>query len=124
MTLRILLLSCGLLVDGGGCTPQAGGVAVSNGRGSRSATSRPMPRRPPSMPGADDRARFHLTGRTLAEVARARGSSPIDTMMDLVVEDGSRVGTAYTVTSEDNVRLGLAQPWISLGSDEEAPAPE
>lgn len=45
-------------------------------------------------------------------------------MMDLVIEDGSRISTAYFVMSEDNVRLGLSQPWVSLGSDEEAQAPE
>ena len=34
-----------------------------------------------------------LTGKTLAEVAAMRGKSPEETAMDLVVEDGSRVGT-------------------------------
>ena len=32
-----------------------------------------------------------LTGKTLAEVARMRGTSPEDTAIDLVIEDGSRV---------------------------------
>lgn len=45
-------------------------------------------------------------------------------MIDLVIEDGSRVDTAYFLMSEDNVKLGLAQPWVSLGSDAEASAPE
>ena len=44
------------------------------------------------------------TGKTLAEVARMRGKSPEDTAMDLVVEDGSRVGTVYFLMSEDNIR--------------------
>jgi N-acyl-D-amino-acid deacylase len=65
-----------------------------------------------------------LAGKTLAEVARARGRSPEDTAMDLVIEDHSRVGTAYFLMSEDNVRLGLSQPWVSIGSDAEAAAPE
>lgn len=64
------------------------------------------------------------TGKSLAAIAEARGTPPIDTMMDLVIEDGSRISTAYFVMSEDNVRLGLSQPWVSLGSDEEAQAPE
>jgi N-acyl-D-amino-acid deacylase len=65
-----------------------------------------------------------LTGKTLAQIARERGKTPEETAMDLVVEDHSRVGTAYFLMSEDNVKLGLAQPWVSLGSDAEAPAPE
>ena len=64
------------------------------------------------------------TGKTLAEVAAARGTSPEDTMMDLVVEDGSRVGTVYFLMSEDNIRKQVVLPWVSFGSDEEASAPE
>jgi N-acyl-D-amino-acid deacylase len=65
-----------------------------------------------------------LTGKTLAEVAAMRGKSPEQTAMDLVVEDGSRVGTIYFLMSEDNVRRQVALPWVSFGSDAEAPAPE
>lgn len=64
------------------------------------------------------------TGKTLAEVAKLRGKSPEDTIIDLVVEDHTRVGAAYFLMSEPNVKLGLSQPWVSLGSDEGAPAPE
>ena len=65
-----------------------------------------------------------LTGKTLAEVARERHESPEDTAIDLVIEDGSRVGVAYFLMSEDNVRREVALPWMSFGSDEAAPAPE
>jgi N-acyl-D-amino-acid deacylase len=65
-----------------------------------------------------------LTGKTLAEVARLRGTPVEDTILDLIVEDDSRVETAYFLMSEDNVELGLAQPWVSLGSDAESSAPE
>src|SRR5690606_29944009 len=65
-----------------------------------------------------------LTGQTLAQVARARGVSPEDAAIDLVIEDRSRVATAYELMSEANVVLGLAQPWVSIGSDAEAPAPD
>ena len=46
-----------------------------------------------------------------------RGTSPVDTAMDLVIEDGSRVGVAYFLMSEDNVRQLAALPWVSFGSD-------
>ena len=65
-----------------------------------------------------------LTGRTLASVARERGVSPEDAAIDLVIADGSRVGVAYMLMSEDNVRRQTALPWVSFGSDEEAQAPE
>src|SRR5690606_33519651 len=65
-----------------------------------------------------------LTGKSLAAVAAERGTSVEDTIIDLVIEDDSRVGTAYFLMSEENVELGLAQPWVSLGSDAEAAAPE
>jgi len=65
-----------------------------------------------------------LTGKTLAQVAAERGTSPQDTAMDLVAEDGSRVGVAYFLMNEANVRRAVKLPWMSFGSDEAAPAPE
>ena len=65
-----------------------------------------------------------LTGKTLAEVAKMRGVSPEDAAIDLVIEDHTRVGTAYFLMSEENVKLGLSQPWVNIGSDAEAAAPE
>jgi N-acyl-D-amino-acid deacylase len=65
-----------------------------------------------------------LTGKTLAEVARMRNVSPEDAAIDLVIEDGSRVGTIYFLMSDDNLEKQIAQPWVSFGSDAEAQAPE
>src|SRR5437899_1128680 len=65
-----------------------------------------------------------LTGKTLAEVAKTRGKDPIDTAMDLIAEDESRIGTIYFMISEENIKKELAKPWISFGSDEASQAPE
>jgi len=65
-----------------------------------------------------------LTGKTLAEVAKMRSRDPIDTAMDLIAEDGSRIGTIYFMISEENIKKELAKPWISFGSDEASQAPE
>src|SRR5579863_7789268 len=65
-----------------------------------------------------------LTGKSLAEVAKMRGVSPQDAAIDLVIEDGSRVGVAYFLMSEDNIRRQVALPWVSFGSDEAGDAPE
>jgi N-acyl-D-amino-acid deacylase len=64
------------------------------------------------------------TGRTLAEVAAERGLSPAQTVMQLIVEDGSRIEAAYTLMSEENVRRQVALPWMSFCSDSIALAPE
>jgi N-acyl-D-amino-acid deacylase len=66
----------------------------------------------------------HLTGKTLAEVAALRGTSPEDTLIDLVIEDDSRVATAYFIMSEDNIAKKIRQPWMAFGSDAESLAPE
>jgi len=65
-----------------------------------------------------------LTGKSLAEVAKMRGRDPITTIMDLIVEDESRIGAVYFLMSEKNVKKELAKPWISFGSDEASQAPE
>src|SRR5438445_5934590 len=65
-----------------------------------------------------------LTGKTLAEVAKMRGKDPVDTAMDLIAEDRSRIGTIYFMISEENIKKELAKPWISFGSDEASQAPE
>ncbi|HEY5444413.1 MAG TPA: amidohydrolase family protein, partial [Pyrinomonadaceae bacterium] len=58
-----------------------------------------------------------LTGKTLAEVAKMRGKDPIETIMDLVLEDRSRIGTIYFLMNEDNIKKQIKQPWVSFGSD-------
>jgi len=65
-----------------------------------------------------------LTGKTLAQVAAERGTPPADTAIDLVIEDGTRVGAAYFTMSEDNLRRELALPWVSFCSDSDAPSAE
>lgn len=65
-----------------------------------------------------------LTGRTLAAVAKERGKSPEETAIDLVIEDGSRVGTIYFLMSEENVKKQVALPWVAFGSDAGAPSAE
>jgi len=65
-----------------------------------------------------------LTGKTLAEAARARGRDPWETVLDLVYEDRTRVGVVFFLMSEDNVRRQLRLPWVSFGSDAASMAPE
>ena len=65
-----------------------------------------------------------LTGKTLAEVAKMRGRDPVETIMDLIAEDESRIDAIYFEMSEENLRKEIAKPWISFCSDEASQAPE
>jgi N-acyl-D-amino-acid deacylase len=65
-----------------------------------------------------------LLGKTLAEVAAARGTEPLETAMDLVVEDDSPVQVVYHSMSEENVRRKMQLPWVSFCSDARSLAPE
>ncbi|HEX6188274.1 MAG TPA: D-aminoacylase, partial [Pyrinomonadaceae bacterium] len=65
-----------------------------------------------------------LVGKTLGDVAKMRGKDPVETIMDLVLEDRSRVGTIYFLMSEDNLKKQIRQPWVSFGSDAASIAPE
>lgn len=66
----------------------------------------------------------YLTGKTLTEVAKIKGKSPEETAIDLVIQDGSRVGTVYFLMDEENVRRQIQLPYMSFGSDAGSLAPE
>ena len=57
-----------------------------------------------------------LTGKTLAEVASLRGTTPEETVADLLLEDDNNVGALYFAMSEDDVRKVLSLPWVSFCS--------
>ena len=63
-------------------------------------------------------------GKTLAEIAKLRGTSPEEAAMDLVAMDETRVGTVYFLMSEDEVRRKVALPYMNFGSDGAALATE
>ncbi len=64
------------------------------------------------------------TGKTLAEMAKIHGKSAEETAMDLIVADSTRVGVAYFLMNEDNVKKQVALPWVSFGSDEGSYTPD
>lgn len=66
----------------------------------------------------------YLTGKTLTEVAKIKGKSPEETAIDLVIQDGSRVGTVYYLMDEENVKRQIQLPYMSFGSDAGSLAPE
>src|SRR6266496_2012807 len=65
-----------------------------------------------------------FSNKSLAEIAKMRGKDPIETIMDLLVENEKPIGATYFLMSEENVKKEIARPWISFGSDEASQAPE
>ncbi|HYR78597.1 MAG TPA: amidohydrolase family protein, partial [Candidatus Dormibacteraeota bacterium] len=65
-----------------------------------------------------------LTGKSLAEVAKMRRKDPVETIMELIAEDESRIDTIYFLMSEENIKKEIKKTWISFGSDEASQAPE
>ena len=66
----------------------------------------------------------YLTGKTLDEASQILNKDPVETMIDLVIEDGSRVATVYFIMSEENIKKKIALPWIRFGSDAGSMTPE
>jgi N-acyl-D-amino-acid deacylase len=66
----------------------------------------------------------YLQGKSVAEVAAMRHTTPEDAALDLIIQDGSRVQCVYFTMSEDNVRRELTLPWVSFASDAGSMAPE
>jgi N-acyl-D-amino-acid deacylase len=65
-----------------------------------------------------------LQGQTLAQIAKDRRKDPVETLLDLLLEDESSIRTAYFITAEANIRKLIPLPWVSFGSDEASQAPE
>jgi N-acyl-D-amino-acid deacylase len=66
----------------------------------------------------------YLTGKRLTEIAKMRHKSPEETVIDLVIQDHSRVEVIYFLMSEDNVKKEIQLPYMTFGSDEASTAPE
>ena len=56
-------------------------------------------------------------GKTIADIAKERGKSNTETILDLVIEDSSRVDMVYFLMSEDNVKRNIKLPYLSFCSD-------
>ena len=56
-------------------------------------------------------------GKRLDEVAEGLNKTPAETMVDLIVEDDSRIQVVYFSMSEENIAKKMAKPWVSFCSD-------
>ncbi|GJM29299.1 MAG: aminoacylase [Cyclobacteriaceae bacterium] len=67
--------------------------------------------------GFKNEALRKYTGMRLDEVAVELGKTPAETMVDLIVEDDSRIQVVYFSMSEENIKKKVAVPWVSFCSD-------
>ena len=70
----------------------------------------------------DENRRFQ--GRTLADIATEQKKHPVEVALELIGGDRSRIGVAFFSMDEENLRLALRQPWVSICSDGVSMAPE
>jgi N-acyl-D-amino-acid deacylase len=65
-----------------------------------------------------------IQGHTLADIAKSRGTDPMDTLFDILVEDEAHTYVAVFAMSEPDIALAAVQPWVSFCNDSEGTAPD
>jgi len=65
-----------------------------------------------------------IQGHTLADVAKSRGTDPMDTLFDILVEDDAHTDVAVFAMSEPDIELAAVQPWVSFCNDSEGTSPD
>jgi dihydroorotase/N-acyl-D-amino-acid deacylase len=63
-------------------------------------------------------------GKRLSEVATMMNKEPMDSLLDLLIEDKGYTYCAVFGMSEPDVSLALQQPWMSVDNDSEGASPE
>jgi N-acyl-D-amino-acid deacylase len=58
-----------------------------------------------------------FTGKTVAEMAEAKGKPSLEAMFDFILADQGQTGALYFIASEEDLQTGLSQPWTSIGLD-------
>jgi len=56
-------------------------------------------------------------GKRMSEVIKAIGKPPVEVLFELLIENGGSIPTVYFHHSEEDMRVALAQPFVSVGSD-------
>jgi N-acyl-D-amino-acid deacylase len=56
-------------------------------------------------------------GKRVDEAAREAGKDPYDFVFDMLIANRGNVGCVWFIISEDDLKLAMRQPWVSVGSD-------
>ena len=65
-----------------------------------------------------------LQGQSIEAIARARGREPIETLLDLLVEDGAQAQVAAFGMQERDVVVALRAPWVAICNDSAGTSPQ
>lgn len=65
-----------------------------------------------------------LQGQTLAAIATARGTDPLETLLDILAEDRGFTYCAVFGMNEADIKLAFQQPWTSADNDSSGAAPD
>jgi dihydroorotase/N-acyl-D-amino-acid deacylase len=65
-----------------------------------------------------------LQGKRISEIAKMWNKEPMDTIFDLLIEDGGFTSVAVFAMSEPDVSLALMQPWVSICNDSQGTTPD
>jgi N-acyl-D-amino-acid deacylase len=65
-----------------------------------------------------------IQGHTLSDIARSRGTDPMDTLFDILIEDDAQTEVAVFAMSEPDIALAAVQPWVSFCNDSAGTSPE
>lgn len=63
-------------------------------------------------------------GKTIAQLAQMQHKDAYDVLMDLLIAGHDQVGAIYFSMNEEDVRVAMQQPWVSVGTDYGAVNPE
>ncbi len=69
-------------------------------------------------------ANAHVIGRTLQEIADERNEDPVDTHLNLLIEEGGQVNAVFFSMCEEDMQQALAHPLACVATDGLAFAPE
>jgi len=61
-------------------------------------------------------------GKRLTDVAAAWKKDPMETLFDFILADSARTGRVVFAMTEEDLRMGMAQPWVSFCTDASARA--
>ena len=56
-------------------------------------------------------------GKRVDEAAREAGKDPYDFVFDLLIANRGSVSCVWFIIDEDDLKLAMRQPWVSIGSD-------
>jgi N-acyl-D-amino-acid deacylase len=65
-----------------------------------------------------------IQGHTLADIAKARGTDPMDALFDILIEDDAQTEAAVFAMSEPDIELAVVQPWVSFCNDSAGTSPD